>query len=91
MPDGCPTGEVASEAASHEVALLAGALGVEHLGSVPIPGRCPFLPASDLGAAVVGLTLIDDHRLVGEQRDDGVDVTTSIGLELTSDDGSIKV
>ena len=55
---GGPTGQVAGEAASHEVALLAGALGAEHL--------------------------------VGEQRDDGVDVATSISLEIAGDVGSIK-
>jgi hypothetical protein len=60
---GDPTGKVAGETASHEVALLAGALVAEHLGGVLVPGRCTFLPASDLSGVVVGLTFINDHRL----------------------------
>ena len=85
---GGPTGEVAGEAASNEVAILAGALGADHLGGVLVLRRCTFLPAPDLGGAVVGLTFIDDNRLAGEQRNNGVDVATSAGLEVTGDDGS---
>ncbi len=80
MQIGGAAGEVAGEAASHEVALLASTLGAEHLGGVLVPGGCPFLPVADLGAAVVGLTFIDHHRLVREQRDDGVDVAKIVSL-----------
>src|SRR6266699_1091686 len=78
---GSPAGEVAGEATSHQVALLVGALGAEHLGGVLVLRCWTFPPASDRGFAVVGLPFIDDHRLVGEQCDDSVDITTSIGLE----------
>ena len=52
---GGATGEVAGDAASHEVALLTDALGAAHLGGVLVLGRRTFPPASDLGGAVVGL------------------------------------
>ena len=57
------------------------------LRGVLVRGCGTFPPASDLFRAVVGLTFIDDHRLVAEQRNDGVDVATSVGLEVTGNDG----
>src|SRR6266851_1530194 len=72
---GGATGEVAGDAASHEVALLTDALGAAHLGGVLVLGRRTFPPASDLG---------------GEQRNDGVDVTTSVSIEVTGDDESLR-
>jgi hypothetical protein len=65
-------------------------LGAAHLSGVLVYGRGTFPPASDLGGAVVGLAFVGDHRLVGEKRDDGVNVTMSIVLEAASDAGSLK-
>src|SRR5258706_2891217 len=87
---GGPTGEVAGEAASHEGALLAGALGADHLSGVLVFGRCPFLPAPNRGGALESLAFSDDHRIVGEQCHNSVDVATSVGLEVPSNDSSLR-
>src|SRR6185436_7016932 len=68
---------------------------IETLGVIDLRGilirRCgTFPPTSDRFAAVIGLTFIDDHRLVAEQRDDGVDVATSVGLEVPGNHGSLR-
>lgn len=76
-------GEIPCQPSRHQMTTGALILMVEDLGRVRVFDRRSSAPRANLAESVVGLALINDGRVVAEQRDEPVDVVR-IELEIAA-------